>query len=250
MENTEEITTITETLAEKTEVISSQLGEINTSILFSSTEVLQNILAQWPKILIALGLIIVGALFGKLLQWSIVKIAHKIKIHTLSEKIGFTELIKRAQIQSSPSEVIGKFLGGYVFTLFFLASSKIVGLDAISEFLNSVIFYIPHIVVALFIVLFGIQISDTVYAIVYSTLKILKTGGAKVLSEFARYVIILFAILAALLQLNIAENLVTILFIGVISSLSLATGLALGLGTKDFIAKILQDLKNHNDNHE
>lgn len=216
---------------------------INDTIFTSSSNTLGDILSHWPEILSALGIVVVGFFIMKIIKWIIVKTAKKLSLHYLSDKSGFTDLLNRANVKSSPSEVIGKFLGGYVFTMFFLAAARVLKLSAISDFLNKVINYIPQIVVALFILLLGMQIAETTKAIVESTLRLLNNGGAKVIAEFSKYVIILFAVLTALIQLNIAEELVRILFIGVISSLSIATGLALGLGAKDFVSEFLQEIQ-------
>ncbi|MBT4936297.1 hypothetical protein HON22_00095, partial [Candidatus Peregrinibacteria bacterium] len=122
------------------------------------------------------------------------------------------------------------------------AASKILELSAISEFLDKVISYIPNVVVALFIVLIGFQLASTIGALVESTLNIMDSAAAKVLGLVAKNIIVLFSILAALIQLNIAEDLVTILFIGVVTMTSLAGGLAFGLGAKDFVADLLKNM--------
>lgn len=222
--------------------IPNKIQEINSTIFSSSSNTLVDILEKWPQILAALGVIAIGYLIMRLIQWLIVKISKKIFLHTLSERSGFTEFLEKAKVKAAPSEVIANFVGGYVFTLFFLASSKILGLHAISEFLDKVISYIPNIVVALFIVLIGFQLANTIGALVESTLSIMDSAASKVLGLVAKNIIIIFSILAALIQLNIAEELVKILFIGVVAMTSLAGGLALGLGGKDFVANLLKNM--------
>ena len=226
--------------------IPEKFQHINKTIFTSSSSTLSDVLQNWPNILIALGLIGVGWLIMKFIQFSIVKVSSKISFHKLSEKSGFTHFLKRAKIKSAPSKVVADFLGGYIFTTFFLAASNVLGLSAISDFLNKVIRYIPQVIVALFIVLIGSQIANTVSAVVESTLQIMHAGASRILALVARGIIITFTILAALFQLDIAEDLVTILFTGVVAMITLAGGLAVGLGSKDFIRDLLNDIKNNN----
>jgi len=228
----------------------SNVNNIQTEVFSSSSNVITDIFAMWPQILIATGVIFIGWLLMFFTQFIIKKIAYKASLHSFSERIGLTSMLQKAQIKSSPSKVLGNFLGGYIFTLFFLAASNILGLTPISEFLDTVIQYIPHVIVALFIVLIGFQIATTTGAIVESTLNILESSAAKILGIVAKSVIILFSILGALIQLNIAEKLVTILFTGVVSMLALAGGLAIGLGSKDFVKEILQEMKKHHKDPE
>ena len=222
----------------------AEVYEINSGIFTSSTDTLAGILMQWPRILIALGLIVVGFIIMQIIRFVITKIAKRVSVHKLSTRLGFTHLLQKAGIKSSPSEIIAKFIGGWVFTVFFLAASNVLGLQPISEFLDNLLYtFIPHLVVALFIVLIGFQIAKTIGAIVGSTLNFLDEGAAKILQIVATNIIILFSVLAALLQLNIAEDLVKILFTGVVGMIALAGGLAIGLGGKDFVKDTLEQYR-------
>ena len=57
-------------------------------------------------------------------------------------------------------------------------------------------------------------------------------------------------IFAALIQLGIASSLVSTIFVGIVAMLSLAGGLAFGLGGKDEAAAILRKLRREiSENH-
>ena len=47
--------------------------------------------------------------------------------------------------------------------------------------------------------------------------------------------------MAAINELGIAQSLINTLFIGVVATLSLGIGLAIGLGAKELVAKMLMD---------
>ena len=51
--------------------------------------------------------------------------------------------------------------------------------------------------------------------------------------------IMVFAVLAALAQLKIAESFINTLFTGFVAMLALGLGLSLGLGSKDLVGRIL-----------
>jgi len=224
-------------------IFPDEIQEINDTIFASSSNTFVEIFKNWPNILAALIIIAIGWIIMKILNWIIIKTAKKFSFHKISKKSGFTKFLEKAKIKAAPSEVIANFLGGYIFTMFFLAASKVVGLTAISDFLQKVIQYIPNVVVALFIVLIGISIANTTKAVVESTVNILDSGGSKILGIVAKNIIILFSILAALWQLNIAEELVKILFIGIVATVSIAGGLSIGLGAKDLIKDILIEMR-------
>ena len=87
-----------------------EIQQINSSLFTSSSETLFQILGQWPRILVAIALIAIGMICMKMIRWGITKISHKFRLHRISDKIGLSSLLNKAQIQSSSSQVIAKFL--------------------------------------------------------------------------------------------------------------------------------------------
>jgi hypothetical protein len=67
--------------------------------------------------------------------------------------------------------------------------------------------------------------------------------SATLLATITKWAIVIFGLLAALVQLRIAVSLVNTLFIGVVAALALAAGLAFGLGGKDEAGAILRKLR-------
>ena len=64
---------------------------------------------------------------------------------------------------------------------------------------------------------------------------------AKPVSKVTRWVIIVISFFAAVEQLQIAQGLIRTFFQGLTYTIVLTVGLSIGLGSKDFIAKILDD---------
>jgi hypothetical protein len=108
-----------------------------------------------------------------------------------------------------------------------------------------VILYIPNIVIATIILSIAFLLGNFVYHAVRSSTKVAGIVSASFLGAVARWAIIVFGILAALLQLGIASSLVNIIFTGLIGALALASGLAFGLGGKEEAALILKDLREN-----
>ena len=74
-------------------------------------------------------------------------------------------------------------------------------------------------------------------------------AAADMVSMVTRYAIIVFAVLAALTQLEIAPELVEILFMGIVFAVSLAAGLAFGLGGRDAAARYLDKMTREKTHH-
>ncbi|MBC5803151.1 MAG: hypothetical protein GIX03_09210 [Candidatus Eremiobacteraeota bacterium] len=67
-----------------------------------------------------------------------------------------------------------------------------------------------------------------------------KVGGADVMAQVTHTAVIAFAIIAALNQLQVAQIVIDGLYIAVLAALSLAFGLAFGLGGRESAAKLTQ----------
>ena len=75
------------------------------------------------------------------------------------------------------------------------------------------------------------------------TLEKEKITYSRFLGRMVRWAIWLFAILAILYQLQITPSLILTIFIGMVATISIALGIAFGLGGKDLAAKILKELE-------
>jgi len=197
-----------------------------------------------PYILGALGVFALGLILAIIAEHAIIRMSKKLRLEIISERVGLKNLLERAGAKKSPSEVIAKSLKAYLIFIFFIEATKIARLTEVAEFLATVRGYIPEVIIALFIILVGIRIGTTVQTVVETSLSITRSNTARALGIAAKSVIIAFAILAALSQLQIAEILIQILFIGFVAMLALAGGLAFGLGGKDVVKELLVALKN------
>lgn len=201
------------------------------------------IVSNIGDIALAFALLLVGLMLGWGVEKTFVKMGKNKWVKIFSEKSGFADLLKKADINTSAVAIIGKFLNGYLVTLFILTSANILQITAISEFLTSVIAYLPKMVVGLVIVLFGIQVASTTASVIASGFQIAKSASGKILAIVARGIIITFSILAALVYLEIAPLLVNVLFIGFVSMIVIAGGIAFGMGGIKTVEKFLEDLR-------
>ena len=86
-------------------------------------------------------------------------------------------------------------------------------------------------------------LGSVAYVLVRSSIRAAGIAHATLLAKMVKWTIVAFGFLAALLQLGIATSLVNTIFIGLVAALSLALGLAFGLGGKDEAALILKKIR-------
>ncbi len=215
-----------------------------------STSVNQT-LAEWgailPDILKALTVLFIGILIGYVIEHIFRKLGDRLRLANFWQRIGFDDLLKKANIKSSPSQLVGKFLKGVIITYFLRVSAGIMGFVEIEEFLRKVIGLVPDIIIAVLILLFALQFAGTASSLLQNLLRIGDKQARWIIAAVAKNTIIAFGIMTALSQIGIAENLVEILFTALVAMLALAGGLALGLGGKEFVYDILKDMRANAD---
>lgn len=207
------------------------------------TNMWENLIGFLPNligalIVLALGFL-VAALFHKLAE----KILNLLKIKELFDKFRITAMFEKAGHKFSIVSLLASVIYWLVIIVFITVSIEMLGLTQISDFLRSVVFYLPNVIVAIAILVIGTLIGNFVENLIHNTTHAVKVGSAAFLGRLTKWVIMIFSILAALNQLNIAQNLIAILFQGIVVMLALAGGLAFGLGGKDYAKEILEKFK-------
>lgn len=173
-------------------------------------------------------------------------------VSTLLRSTGIDGLLSKSPIGAKmnifprkrfvPSAFIGWLVKWFFILVTLIAATNVLGWTQINQFLNSVVLYIPNVVIAVVILVIGFIASNFVRSIVEAGLEkspLLSAQERRILAASADFAITLFAIMAALIQLKIAETLIQTLFTGLIFAMALALGLAFGLGGREHASRFL-----------
>lgn len=217
-------------------------GEAITMSLLDLWERFVNFL---PSLLGALLIFIFGLVVAVALGKVAEKVIQLIRIDQLIEKMKLGERFKDTGVEIKVSKFFGGLVKWFLILVFLMAATDILKLTQVSVFLNSVILYLPNIVIATIILSVAFLLGNFVFQAVRSSTRVAGVLSASFLATIAKWAIIVFGLLAALIQLGIATSLVNTIFIGLISALALAFGLAFGIGGKDEAAIILKKIREN-----
>jgi len=221
----------------------SILTSITSNLVNAINSKINSVIELAPYILGALAVFLFGWILAIMSARLIIALSKKIRLEAAAEKVGLKRFLEKQKSKLSPSEVIAKGVKGYLIFLFFIEATKIAGLTQVADFLSRIISYIPQIIIAIFIMIVGIEIGNTLQTVIATSLSFAKAKTANILGLASKYTMVTFAVLAALSQLQIAEILIQTLFIGFIAMLTISGGLAFGLGGKDVVKELLEDIK-------
>lgn len=200
------------------------------------------VVSYLPNLVAALVVLLLGVLVAASLGKLVEKLVEFTRVDRLIDKLGINKAFG-AFGKISVSEILGWLVKWFLIVVVLMAVAEILKLPQIIDFLGEVAKFLPNVVIAVVILLIGIVSGNFVYEVVHRAVKAAKMHSPKFLSNLAKWSVVVFALMAALIQLKIAESLVETLFTGLVAMLALAGGIALGLGGKDHAEKWLSDLK-------
>ena len=130
-----------------------------------------------------------------------------------------------------------------VFLVFLMPAFEVWGLNKATILLNQLINFLPNVIISIVIAFFGIIFANLGEKLVHSSFSKIKTR--KFLGFLAKAIILFFTALIILNQLGVAQDLIRILFAGIIGMVAIAGGIAFGLGGKDTAKEVLESLKKN-----
>lgn len=196
-----------------------------------------------PNLLVAVIIFIIGWLVGAGLGRLVAQVINSLRVDQALKHAGVERVLDRAGFSLNSGAFVGMLVKWFFIIVFLVASLDVLGLTEVTIFLRGVVLsYIPQVIVAVLILLAAAVIAEAVERVVTGAARAANLQAANLLGTLARWAIWIFAILAALDRLGISP-LVQTLFTGVVVALSLAFGLAFGLGGQAAAAKYLDRVR-------
>lgn len=183
---------------------------------------------------------VVGAGIGRLIARAITTL----RLDAALRSAGFDRLLSKASIRLDSGRFIGELVKWFIVVVGFMAALQIVGLTEVNDVLKAtVLLYIPKVIKAVLILLIAVVLGDVVGKTIAASAKAAHLSSANFFGTVARWVFWIFGAMAALYHLEIMASFLQTLFTGVVIALSLALGLAFGLGGRDAAASYIDKVR-------
>lgn len=191
----------------------------------------ESIIAFLPLLLGAILILVLGYIVAKLLEKGTDLILEKAGFDRVMSRGGVEQAIARTGTALDPSSIVARLVFWTVLLVAILMAANALGLTAVSDMFESLVIYIPNVIVAVIILTLAFVLSEFVKDVIMAALG--GVSGAEIVARIAKAAIIILAIFMALDQLQIAEDIVTTAFTLLLGALALAAGLAFGLGNRE-----------------
>src|SRR3989344_4335993 len=196
-----------------------------------------------PKFIAAIIVFLVGWVLAVLLGKAAFHVVRLVHLDTALARVGFRRAWERSGFSLNSAHFFYELVKWFFVIVFLMAATNILGLDQVTEFLRTVVFYLPNVIVAAVVLLIGILVAKFLENFVRASVKAAGLVSANFLAEAAKWSVFIFSLLIALSQLRVAEDIIRIVIIGVVSAGALAAGLAFGLGGVKHADELIGNLR-------
>lgn len=195
-----------------------------------------------PQLLAAILLLFLGWLLAKIARTGILRLLKLLNFERVTEKSGLEAFLKQAELDVSVATMLGNLVYWLIILIMIVFVANSLGLHSVADLFNKVVLYIPNVIVAILVLVFGTILARFLNRIVFAWLNNVGFAGALTVSTFSEYSMMVFVFFVAMEQLQIASGLLTAAFIIAFGAVGLAFAIAFGLGAKDWASEVINNL--------
>ena len=203
----------------------------------------QGFLNFMPSLIGAIIVLLIGWFIADWVGKLVTEILKKLKFDKIFERTQWQDALQKADFKVSVSYFIGELTQWILMIVFLLASVEILGSYQLSVVISKIVNWLPNLVVVVSIFVVTVIIAEFAKKIVQALVEKAGVSNAKFVASITQGAIWIFAIFAILIQLGIAEELIQILFTGIVFLVVISCSIAFGLGGKDLARDILEGLR-------
>lgn len=205
-----------------------------------SFELVTGPILQWaPNVVAMLIVLVVGYILARLAGRAMAAICEKLGLQVAAERGGWIDSMKQVGIERTVPQIIGLIVFWLLMCVFLMAGCEILGLEAVSDTMQSLVAYIPKLFVAAVIVVVGLLLATFLRGVIATSSDRVGISYAQQLAAACYYILGLMVFIAAFEQLEIKFELLSYAILIGFGAVALGFGLAFGLGGRDVMSGIL-----------
>ncbi|MBL4745853.1 MAG: hypothetical protein JKY08_05750 [Flavobacteriaceae bacterium] len=197
-----------------------------------------------PKLLLALAVWLIGKWIAKLLRRFIEKALILVKIDVVADKIELDQMLSQVGVQQKLSKIVANLVYYVLLLVVLLSVFDAVGLGIAKQLFDKVILFIPNLIIAIVLLVFGMFLANFVSKFISDRLSNMNIEYAAAIGKISKFAIMLIAVSMVFSQLNIGNGLIAQLTEYLFMAVFFALAIALGLGGKNHAEKLLDTFFN------
>ncbi len=204
---------------------------------------LQPFIDVLPNIFLGIVIILLGLYISKKIRDLVIHFLNRLRLNQMLGSLGWQEFFNRFNTKLDIPRFFGTITQIYFLLWVVLVVLDMLSLSIVGDIISNIINYYPNIFISIVIFIVAVFIADFSKKIIVSDFREEKLTYSNFLGNIIASSVWVIAILSILYQLQIAQTLILIAFIGFITLIVLTVGIAFGLGGKEIARKTLEDIE-------
>jgi hypothetical protein len=204
-----------------------------------------NIIAYLPSFLAGIILVLIGLIAGWIIKRILVQVSILVRIDRFLRRSRWEADFAKADVRYGLYNLIGNIGFTLIFLLFLDNAFIAWKLTMISDLLSKGILYLPKVIIAISIFGLGWLLSFWAAKSIVKSLNREKVPRASLISKFIRIILLLFFSAIALVEMDVAREIVIIGFATIFITLGAISVVLTAVGGKSFVEKIGDSLKEN-----
>ena len=156
--------------------------------------VLLEIGAFLPRLGVALLVLVGGWLLAKAVRFALVKALRAVNFNVLTERAGIDGFLEQGGVRTDTAGILGALVYWLVILAALVIAFNGLGLTYITDLLGRVVLYLPHVILAVLIVVFGTYFACFAGETLAAYLRSTGAQDAELLGRIAQYAVVVFVV--------------------------------------------------------
>jgi len=193
-----------------------------------------------PDLALALVLLAAGWVIARLARKGAIRLMRLMHIDAVAERAGLEDYLVQGGIRYTTVTLIAGTIYWLILLGVFIALLDALGLRAAGDLFARVAQFVPNVLLAVGILVFGSLLSRVIGGVVTSYLSNVGSATAEPVGALARYAMLVFVLFMAAEQVAIGSEVLVSAFQIAFAAVCLAAALAFGLGGREWAAKVIE----------
>jgi len=193
-----------------------------------------------PRLLVALGVLVIGWLLAKAFRLGVVKALRAMNFHVLTERAGIDSFLQQGGTDKDTADFLGLLAYALVILAALFVAFSGLGLTQVTDLLGRAILFVPRLLVAILVLVLGSYFARFAGNAVRSYCRSASISDGEVLGRLMQYGVMAFVILLAVDHLDIGGGLIQKTFLILLGGVVVALALAFGIGGRDRAAALIE----------
>ena len=217
-------------------MVNNVIGSTSLAITDPLVQLWLKFVEIFPQIIGALIVLLVGYVAAYMIGNLLKVVLTRAGLDKYMDKAQVTASIGRMRLSAILSDIVKWF----IFIIFLQSAVNLVNLGPLTLILSQFVNWLPDVIVAIVILIFGLVIAHIVQIKMEEHSNV---RGTRFFSKLLYFLIVLVVALMALEQIGVNISLVKNSFLLLVAGAALAIGLSFGLGTKNEASNAMKTIR-------